>query len=139
MSVAGLENGRSSTAFAAAVNTPFIDDKITMLEKVAGTQGIWFLAGLDRQTAEIYLKPAGLGVFIIRPSSLAGTLALSVNIPSSQHGMEFDQHKSHPCQRVEHYLIEHKSGKLSLEGSAVHFPSLPALVEYYSHNRFVIV
>ena len=107
------------------------------LEKVRATQGIWFLPDLDRPAAELYLRHFELGVFIIRASSLARTLALSVNIP--QKSSSPIEKSLEPGQsRVEHYLIESTGQQqLALEGSDVAFATLANLVYYYTENRLV--
>lgn len=151
--------GHRAAAAAAFIDVDDDDNvyPITILEKVLATQGIWFLPEIDRPTAEIYLRDFEIGVFIIRASSLARTLALSVNIPllrlpapdqtgfglggltgktTPQIGNGDSDHLT--CRRVEHYLIESTGQQeLSLEGSDVSFAGLSGLVHYYTENRLV--
>lgn len=132
-----LAGGRSPT------KSPTSDSKITMLEKVRRSQGIWFQPETDRQKAENILRDCDMGLFIVRASSLARTLALSVKIPGEQEAKNnlstdeevgTNQAKT-KCQRVEHYLIESTGPQLALEGSDINFSTLSALVHYYMQNR----
>ncbi|XP_035827670.1 uncharacterized protein LOC101853809 [Aplysia californica] len=95
---------------------------ISTVERLVKTNSIWLLAGLSRAGAVHLLKDRETGNFIVRKSSQASSLALSVQSRLS----------GHPA--VDHYLIEGSDAGFRLQGSAHFFHSVPALIAYYVDN-----
>ncbi|KAL8608291.1 hypothetical protein ACOMHN_042158 [Nucella lapillus] len=93
---------------------------ISLVERLATTHSIWLLAQMSRTGAVHLLKDRQTGVFIIRKSSQAKSLALSV------------QNRLREQNNVDHYLIELCGPGMRLQGSARAFHSLPALLAHYT-------
>ncbi|VDN21847.1 unnamed protein product [Gongylonema pulchrum] len=97
---------------------------MTLLEQIVRTHPIWYLQHVGRSAAAHLLRPMNEGAFIVRSSSKANAMALSIRLPP---GLSSD---------IDHYLIESAGPDRSvrLESSAYSFRSLPLLIEHYCLN-----
>ncbi|XP_058826014.1 protein sprint isoform X2 [Topomyia yanbarensis] len=91
-----------------------------LVERLLRTHPVWFLPGIQRSGAVHLLQGKEEGNFIVRGSSQAKTMAVSVRLPLD-------------CgPYIEHYLIQSNEGLLSLESSRFKFDSIPSLIAHYS-------
>lgn len=81
----------------------------------------WEQLAMSREEAEDYLADTEEGCFVIRNSSRAGMYTLTIRQASIQK----------PCH---HVLVLADGTKFGLQRSKRSFPSLGALVDYYSNN-----
>lgn len=96
---------------------------IGLLERLIRTHPIWFLPEVGRQGVVHLLQGKDVGCFIVRQSSKASTMAMSVRLPEGKG------------PHIEHYLIENSGGgKFHLEGSDNYFTAVPMLVAHYSQG-----
>ncbi|KAK7477736.1 hypothetical protein BaRGS_00031024, partial [Batillaria attramentaria] len=95
---------------------------LSLVERLAKTHSIWLLTQMSRAGAVHLLKDRETGVFIVRKSSQAMSLALSV------------QNRMTDRANVDHYLIEATDYGMRLQGSAHYFHSIPTLIAHYSDN-----
>ncbi|XP_025104587.1 LOW QUALITY PROTEIN: uncharacterized protein LOC112570384 [Pomacea canaliculata] len=95
---------------------------ISTVERLSKTHSIWLLTQMSRAGAVHLLKDRETGVFIVRKSSQALSLALSV------------QNVLNDRANVDHYLIEATDYGMRLQGSVHFFHSIPALIAHYMEN-----
>jgi hypothetical protein len=94
--------------------------QIGQLERLIRTHAVWLLGSSGRSVVTRLLIGKPIGSFIVRASSKAHTMALSVRLPVGRG------------PHVEHYLIEELAErKLHLEGSTHYFSVLPQLICHY--------
>nr|XP_022912808.1 protein sprint isoform X2 [Onthophagus taurus] len=112
-SEAGSEDS-GDTGYGAACD-------IGLVERLIRSHPIWFLPGIQRAGAFHLLQGKEEGCFVVRQSSQADTMALSVRLPPDKGPY------------IEHYLIQSSSGKLGLETSENRFDNMPALIAHYAN------
>ncbi|CAD5225293.1 unnamed protein product [Bursaphelenchus okinawaensis] len=93
-------------------------------QKIIYSHPIWYLQGQSRHTVSHLLQVMQPGNFIVRSSSRADSMALSIKVSPTQ---------------VRHYLIEKYKNGVRLEKSVKVFKSLPFLIQYYCQNSDGIV
>lgn len=93
---------------------------ITCLERLIRTHPIWFLPTVSREEAGKTLLGKEEGNFVVRQSSQARTMALTMRLGPDQ-GVD--------CQ---HYLIIHNNNnKMALENSDLEFDNILSLIYHY--------
>ncbi|XP_011555384.3 protein sprint isoform X3 [Plutella xylostella] len=93
---------------------------IGTLERLIRTHPVWFLPGIQRAGAFHLLQGKEEGNFVVRQSSQADTMAISVRLPQDKGPY------------IEHYLIQAADGKIGLETSHNRFDNIPELIAHYS-------
>ncbi|XP_059480304.1 protein sprint [Neocloeon triangulifer] len=94
---------------------------IGLVERLIRSHPVWFLAGLQRAGAVHLLQGKEEGNFVVRQSSQADTMAISVRLPAGKGPY------------IEHYLVQATStGQLALESSENKFDDIPTLVAHYA-------
>ncbi|CAB3372261.1 Hypothetical predicted protein, partial [Cloeon dipterum] len=94
---------------------------IGLVERLIRSHPVWFLAGLQRAGAVHLLQGKEEGNFVVRQSSQADTMAISVRLPAGKGPY------------IEHYLVQATStGQLALESSENKFDDIPSLVAHYA-------
>lgn len=93
---------------------------IGLLERLIRSHPVWFLPGIQRAGAFHLLQGKEEGNFVVRQSSQAATMAISVRLPASKGPY------------IEHYLVQaDDAGRLGLESSENRFDSIPQLIAHY--------
>ncbi|KAK3926680.1 Protein sprint [Frankliniella fusca] len=93
---------------------------ISLLERLIRSHPVWFLPGIQRAGAFHLLQAKEEGNFVVRQSSQAATMAISVRLPPLKGPY------------IEHYLVQaNDNGQLSLESSDNRFDSIPQLIAHY--------
>ncbi|CAD5231494.1 unnamed protein product [Bursaphelenchus xylophilus] len=95
------------------------DQNQKLWQKIIYSHPIWYLQGQSRHTVSHLLQIMEPGNFIVRSSTRADSMALSVKTRVDQ---------------VRHYLIEKYKSGVRLEKSVKVFKSLPFLIQYYCQN-----
>ncbi|CAK1543050.1 unnamed protein product [Leptosia nina] len=93
---------------------------IGLLERLIRTHPVWFLPGIQRAGAFHLLQGKEEGNFVVRQSSQADTMAISVRLPADKGPY------------IEHYLIQASGGRIGLETSTNRFDNIPELIAHYS-------
>ncbi|XP_037073336.1 protein sprint-like [Pollicipes pollicipes] len=97
--------------------------QMSVTERLIRSHPVWFLPGLHRAGAEHLLQDKPPGTFIVRQSSRAPTMALTVRLPPGKG------------PHVEHFLVRVQGGKLGLELSDHRFDNISSLIAHYSCHR----
>ncbi|XP_059621543.1 protein sprint isoform X2 [Phlebotomus argentipes] len=113
-----LAEGETSSESSGGSTSPPCD--LGLVERLLRTHPVWFLPGIQRAGAVHLLQGKEEGNFVVRGSSQANTMAVSVRLPPDTGPY------------IEHYLIQSDSGVLSLESSRFKFDSIPALIAHYA-------
>ncbi|XP_031634715.1 protein sprint isoform X2 [Contarinia nasturtii] len=114
-----LAEGETSSSEASGDSTSPPCD-LGLYERLLLTHPVWFLPGIQRAGAVHLLQGKEEGNFVVRGSSQANTMAVSVRLPPDTGPY------------IEHYLILSENGVLSLESSRFEFNSIPALIDHYA-------
>ncbi|XP_055306963.1 protein sprint isoform X2 [Sitodiplosis mosellana] len=114
-----LAEGETSSSEASGDSTSPPCD-LGLYERLLLTHQVWFLPGIQRAGAVHLLQGKEEGNFVVRGSSQANTMAVSVRLPPDTGPY------------IEHYLILSENGVLSLESSRFEFNSIPALIDHYA-------
>ncbi|KAJ1528711.1 hypothetical protein ONE63_007104 [Megalurothrips usitatus] len=117
----GPESSAGSSADSGsgwdAVDSPC---DISLVERLIRSHPVWFLPGIQRAGAFHLLQGKEEGNFVVRQSSQAATMAISVRLPPLKGPY------------IEHYLVQaNENGQLSLESSDNRFDSIPQLIAHY--------
>ncbi|XP_055696838.1 protein sprint isoform X2 [Phlebotomus papatasi] len=113
-----LAEGETSSESSGGSTSPPCD--LGLVERLLRTHPVWFLPGIQRAGAVHLLQGKEEGNFVVRGSSQANTMAVSVRLPPDTGPY------------IEHYLIQSDNGILSLESSRFKFDSIPALIAHYA-------
>uniref|UniRef100_A0A5S6QWH8 Protein sprint n=1 Tax=Trichuris muris TaxID=70415 RepID=A0A5S6QWH8_TRIMR len=116
-------HGDLSKSCTSRSPSPEHKSALTIMERLVRSHPIWYLPHVGRLAATHLLRGKEEGNFIVRQSTQANSMALTVRLPGV-----------HEQNAIEHYLVEITPTGVRLEGSPSGFPALPLLLAYYMEN-----
>jgi len=121
LDVLGCPEKKSRSPPTRRCSEPAFTSLITPLERIVKTKQIWYLPDITREEAVKLLSNKKTGNFIIRGSRQPQTLALSVRLKDRQ---DFPP--------VQHFIIQLRERKVSLEDSDLVFDNIISLTFHYT-------